>query len=126
MTDVQTSLSPEALGFNPEALAERYREERAKRLREDAEAQFVQVTNDSPFANKYLIEDPYCEPSERTPLTDEREVVVIGGGWVGMLTAARLKQAGVADVRIVESGADFGGTWYWNRYPGRPVRHRIL
>ena len=34
------------------------------------------------------------------------------------MTGARLKEAGVDDVRIVEKGGDFGGTWYWNRYPG--------
>jgi cation diffusion facilitator CzcD-associated flavoprotein CzcO len=24
----------------------------------------------------------------------------------------------VADIRVIEKGGDFGGTWYWNRYPG--------
>ena len=110
--------STEGLGFDPDALAQRYSAEREKRIRPDAESQFVQLSNDSPFANKYLEEDPYCTASERAPLKDEREVIVIGGGWVGMLTAARLIQAGVPDVRIIESGGDFGGTWYWNRYPG--------
>ena len=52
------------------------------------------------------------------PLKDRCEVIVVGGGWVGMLTAARLNQAGITDIRIIESGSDFGGTWYWNRYPG--------
>jgi cyclohexanone monooxygenase len=111
-------LSKEALGFDPDILAQRYAAERNKRIRTDAEAQFVQLSHDSPFANKYLEEDPYCEPLERAPLKDEREVIVIGGGWVGMLTATRLVQAGIRDVRIIESGGDFGGTWYWNRYPG--------
>jgi len=110
--------SNDTLGFDPKVLAERYAEERNKRIRADAEAQFVQLSHDSAFANKYLQEDPYCELQERAPLNDVREVIVIGGGWVGMLTAARLVQAGVSDVRIVESGGDFGGTWYWNRYPG--------
>ena len=118
MAATDNPLSREKLGFDPDALAKRYALEREKRVRPDAEAQFVQLSHDSPFANKYLEEDPYCEPETRSPLKDEREVIVIGGGWVGMLTAARLIQAGVRDVRIVESGGDFGGTWYWNRYPG--------
>ena len=118
MAATDDRLSVENLGFDPDALATRYAQEREKRIRQDAEAQFVQLSHDSPFANKYLEEDPYCETEERAPLNDEREVIVIGGGWVGMLTAARLVQAGVRDVRIVESGGDFGGTWYWNRYPG--------
>lgn len=118
MSNTPTALSPEALGFNPDQLADRYRQERDKRVRADAESQFVKVTHDSAFANKYLENDPYCEPLERGPIKDEREVIIIGGGWVGMMTAARLTQAGVRDVRIVESAADFGGTWYWNRYPG--------
>ncbi|MFK7915402.1 MAG: flavin-containing monooxygenase [Pseudomonadales bacterium] len=118
MTKAEQVLSPEALGFDPEQLSERYRHERDKRVRDDAESQFVAVTADSPFANKYLEEDPYGESAQRAPLKDERDVIVIGGGWVGMMTAARLIESGIRDVRIVESGADFGGTWYWNRYPG--------
>ena len=112
-----SSLS-KTLGFDPKQLAERYRHERDRRVRADAESQFVAVENDSPFANEFLQDDPYCEPLEREAITDERDVIIIGGGWVGMMTAARLSQAGVTGVRIVESGADFGGTWYWNRYPG--------
>ena len=111
-------LSSEALGFDPEALTKRYEYERERRIREDAESQFVEVKTDSRFAERYLINDPYADPIERGPINDTNEVVIIGGGWVGMMTAARLRQAGVQDIRIIESGADFGGTWYWNRYPG--------
>ena len=48
MTKADQTLSTEALGFDPEQLAQRYSQERAKRLRDDAESQFVEVTNDSP------------------------------------------------------------------------------
>ena len=118
MSADRNTLTSVSLGFDPNELTKRYASEREKRIRTDAEAQFVQLSHDSPFANKYLEEDTYCQRVEREPIQDEREVIVIGGGWVGMLTAARLIQAGVTDIRIVESGGDFGGTWYWNRYPG--------
>ena len=118
MATIDEVISPEVLGFDPDALAQRYAAERDKRIRADAEAQFVQLSHDSPFTNKYLEDDPYCKALDRAPLKDQREVIVVGGGWVGMLTAARLVEAGISDVRIVESGGDFGGTWYWNRYPG--------
>ena len=55
---------------------------------------------------------------EREPLLDEVTVALIGGGFAGLVTGARLKQAGIDDVRIIEGGGDVGGAWYWNRYPG--------
>jgi cation diffusion facilitator CzcD-associated flavoprotein CzcO len=101
--------------FDPDLLREKYRAERDKRLRADGNDQYVEVSGR--FA--HYVEDPYVEPGfVREPLTDEVEVVVIGGGFGGLLAGARLKQAGVDDVRIIEKGGDFGGTWYWNRYPG--------
>ena len=64
--------------------------------------------------------------STREPLTDEVDVAVIGGGFGGLLAGARLREAGVEDIRMIEKGGDFGGTWYWNRYPGRRLRRRVL
>lgn len=98
-----------------EALREKYREERDKRLRTDANDQYVEITG------KYsdLDEDPYVDPGfSRAPLTDETDVIVIGGGFGGLIAAARLRDAGIDSLRIVERAGDFGGTWYWNRYPG--------
>ncbi len=63
--------------------------------------------------------DPYAtEIADREPIDDEVEVLFIGGGFSALLTSARLRERGVEDIRIVERGADVGGTWYWNRYPG--------
>jgi len=102
-------------GFDPKALREKYRAERDKRLRADGNEQYVKI--DGAFS-RYL-EDPYVEPGfTRAPLTDEVDVVIVGGGFGGLLTGARLREAGVEDIRIIEKGGDFGGTWYWNRYPG--------
>jgi cation diffusion facilitator CzcD-associated flavoprotein CzcO len=67
---------------------------------------------------KYAI-DPNAEEWKPRPLlNDTVEVLFIGGGFSALLTSARLRQAGVESIRIVERGADVGGTWYWNRYPG--------
>ncbi len=104
-----------ALGFDPDSLREKYRQERDKRLRADGNEQYREVVGD--FA-RYL-DDPYVPAGfTRAPLNDEVEVIVIGGGFGGLLAAARLREAGVDDIRIIEKGGDFGGTWYWNRYPG--------
>jgi cyclohexanone monooxygenase len=101
--------------FDPEALRRKYREERDKRLREDGNDQYIEIREK--FA--HFLDDPYAEPGfEREPLRDEVEVVVIGGGFGGLLAGARLRQAGVDQLRIVDAASDFGGTWYWNRYPG--------
>ncbi|MFF2860369.1 flavin-containing monooxygenase [Streptomyces rubiginosohelvolus] len=97
------------------ALRERYRLERERRVRPDGAAQY----RDAEAEFGYYAADPYTEgPAERAPLRDLVDVAVIGGGFGGILTGARLRQQGVARVRIVEKGGDFGGTWYWNRYPG--------
>ncbi|MBP7704273.1 MAG: NAD(P)/FAD-dependent oxidoreductase [Caulobacter sp.] len=105
-----------ALGFDPDALRERYRRERDKRLRSDGEAQYRELSGE---LARYAEDDPYADPTfERPALDDEIEVAIIGGGFSGMLAAARLREAGVDGFRIIEAGGDFGGTWYWNRYPG--------
>jgi cation diffusion facilitator CzcD-associated flavoprotein CzcO len=95
-------------------LREKYRAERDKRLRADGSAQYIEPVGR--FA--HYLDDPYVEPTPREPLSDEVTVAFIGGGFAGLVTGARLKQAGVDDVRIIEKGGDVGGTWYWNRYPG--------
>src|SRR6185436_13927361 len=107
--------SPEELGFDPMALRARYAAEREKRLRPDGNNQYVEVSG------KYarFEEDPYVEPGFTRPaLHEELDAVIIGGGFGGLLAAARLQEVGITDVRIIEKAGDFGGTWYWNRYPG--------
>ena len=101
-------------GFDPGELRERYRIERDKRIRPDGNDQYVELAGR--FA--HYLDDPYVENLERPPLHDEVLVAIIGGGFGGLLAGARLRQAGVDDLRIIEKGGDFGGTWYWNRYPG--------
>jgi cation diffusion facilitator CzcD-associated flavoprotein CzcO len=97
-----------------EALKRKYAEEREKRIRPDGIQQYSRLTGR--FA--HYAEDPYRPITEREPKTDHVTFAFIGGGFAGLVTGARLREAGVDDVRIVEKGGDFGGTWYWNRYPG--------
>jgi cyclohexanone monooxygenase len=105
----------EELGFDPEALRERYRTERDRRLRRDANAQYVATTG----AFAHYLDDPYADPDfSRAPIEENVDVLIMGGGFGGLLMAARLQAAGIDDFRIVEKAGDFGGTWYWNRYPG--------
>ena len=110
-TTATTTTAPE---IDRDALRTRYREERDKRIRPEGNEQYLQPTGR--FA--HLLDDPYTERVEREPLFDEVTVAVIGGGFSGLTTGARLKQAGITDVRIIEGGGDVGGAWYWNRYPG--------
>lgn len=97
-----------------DALRERYRIERDKRIRPEGNEQYLQPTGR--FAD--LLDDPYVEITPRDPVREDVDVVVIGGGFAGLVTGARLKEAGVDDVWIIDKAGDVGGVWYWNRYPG--------
>ena len=101
--------------FDPDVMRKKYRRERDKRLREQGNDQYIDISG----VYKHFLDDPYSDATvEREPLTDQVEVLIVGGGFGGLLTGARLRQAGVEDIRIIDPAADFGGTWYWNRYPG--------
>ena len=103
------------LGFDPDALHAKYLAERDRRVRPDGVGQYQEVVAEF---SRY-VDDPYVEPGfTRAPVFDEVEFAVIGGGFGGLLMGARLREAGYDSIRVVESAGDFGGTWYWNRYPG--------
>ena len=97
-----------------EALRAKYRQERDKRLRPDGNDQYLEPTG----RYAHFIDDPYVDRTEREPVHEEVTVACIGGGFAGLVTAARLTEAGIDDLRIIEGGGDVGGVWYWNRYPG--------
>ena len=110
----QTSSGSAGRVIDKQALLAKYVAERDKRLRADGNAQYVRLTG---RFSDYL-EDPYTPRVERAPKTDHVTFAFIGGGFAGLVTGARLVEAGVTDVRIIDKAGDFGGTWYWNRYPG--------
>jgi cyclohexanone monooxygenase len=110
-TEERTS---EPVPFDPDALRAKYREERDKRIRPDGNDQYVEMAGEF----EHHLVDPYVAPIEREPLFDDVDVVIVGGGFGGLLAGARLREAGVQHLRMIEKAGDFGGTWYWNRYPG--------
>ena len=99
-------------------IKEKFAQEREIRVnfRPEGTAQFT--SDFSGELEKYAV-DPYSDDwVEREPIEDTVECLFIGGGFSALLTSARLRERGVESIRIVERGADVGGTWYWNRYPG--------
>jgi len=101
-----------------DAIKRRFAEERDLRLgyRPEGTQQFTSEL-DGELA-RYARDSYAGELAARAPIVDEVEVLFIGGGFSALLTSARLRERGVESIRIVERGADVGGTWYWNRYPG--------
>lgn len=97
------------------ALRAKYLLERDKRLRGEGQKQYLEAGGEF---EEYYEADPYTPVEPRPPISQDIDVAVLGGGLSGLITAARLKQAGVAGFRVIELGGDFGGAWYWNRYPG--------
>jgi cation diffusion facilitator CzcD-associated flavoprotein CzcO len=101
--------------IDPQTLKHKYAQERDKRLASSAgrrAALAKDITNT-------LTRDLWRKSAtDRPPLTEEIDVLVVGGGMSGIMTASRLMRTGVTDIRLLERGGDFGGTWYWNQYPG--------
>lgn len=114
MNDTSDNAADQSLDL--EAVRQKYREERDKRLRADGEAQYVRAAGK--FA-RYLDADPNLESKvERDAVSRDVEVMIIGGGFSGLMAGAHLRKRGITDFCIVEVAGDFGGVWYWNRYPG--------
>ncbi|MFB9262190.1 flavin-containing monooxygenase [Bradyrhizobium erythrophlei] len=103
------------LPFDCDELKSKYDGERDKRILEQGNAQYV------PTMGKFshFDRDPWTAPGfTRPPIIEHTEVIVAGAGFGGLLAGARLREADFRDIRIVDEAGDFGGTWYWNRYPG--------
>jgi cyclohexanone monooxygenase len=120
-SDVSLATKPKDLPFDPDALRNKYIEERDRRLKygqaKGGIAQYRLVEHGGPFA--HYLRDPWVKPGfTRDPIDEQVDVVIIGGGYGAQLVAVRLIEAGISNIKIIEKAGDFGGTWYWNRYPG--------
>lgn len=105
----------ENVSYDPVALRKKYLEERDKRLKKEKDGQYIEAAGDY----EDFVADPYVEPGfRREPITEDVDLLIVGGGLGGLQTAAEAVKRGVTSFKIVEQAGDFGGTWYWNRYPG--------
>lgn len=114
MPETLTPPGPQPEGFDPDWVRAKHAYERAKRLRRDGVEQYIAVTADF----SHYEDDPYTERVERDPVNDEVEILMIGAGLGSLIAAARMREAGLDGIRLVDRAGGVGGTWYWNRYPG--------
>lgn len=98
-----------------EAITAKYQVERAKRLREDGVGQFKQAKG----SFSQFKQDVGATPITRDSVTAETKVLIVGAGLGGIVAAVKLKQQGIDDLLVLDKAAGFGGTWYWNQYPGK-------
>ncbi len=103
------------MAFDPEVVHAKYLAERDRRL-VPGRAVIRDLTSDASVAGYRA--DPFTPYTAREPVTDDPDVVIVGGGIAGILAGAHLRKAGVDRIRIVDAAGGMGGTWYWNRYPG--------
>ena len=115
MSIYQTLPCPEVSPERKAELHAKYLRERDRRVKKDFNDQYVPTSGK--WKDIYEV-DPYTPVAPRDPITGETDVVILGAGYCGMMVAHQLKQAGVTNFYNVDHGGDFGGTWYWNRYPG--------
>lgn len=113
--DCHPTQSPTLTEDELSALRDRYRVERDKRVTRSGQEQYERPSED--FAEAYE-HDPYAPILPRIPLAEDIDVAILGGGWTGVLAGYHLKQEGVSTFRHIDHAGDFGGVWYWNRYPG--------
>ena len=100
--------------FDPTEVYARYSQERKARIRPEGVAQFQGLDD----VLEYTDTDMYMPWTDRSAVHEEVEAIVLGGGFGGILAGAQLSDRGIREIRIIEQAGDFGGTWYWNRYPG--------
>ena len=112
----QPTAVPAADELDIPALRAKYYAERDKRLNPNNGAQYI---HDGPGQLHDLYNtDPHMPVTPREPLTEELDVAILGAGFGGVMAGYYLAQQGVTNFRNIDHAGDFGGVWYWNRYPG--------
>ncbi|PYI36982.1 monooxygenase [Aspergillus indologenus CBS 114.80] len=117
-------LLPDISPSDMQKIQQRYAEERDKRRRPEGLSQYISLASTENPQLKSLLHDPWDDgtaPSVTLKEGARFKVVIMGAGFGGLLFAVRLLQTGCfrpEEIVLVDAAAGFGGTWYWNRYPG--------
>src|SRR3974390_1127352 len=109
----QQSETPPPGEIDAASLRQKYQLERARRIRKDGGEQYRRATDDDTYTA-----DPPSPVTPRRPVSEDLDIAILGGGWSGILAGYQLRKAGVGGFRVIDHAGDFGGVWYWNRYPG--------
>jgi cation diffusion facilitator CzcD-associated flavoprotein CzcO len=96
------------------ALRMRYLQERDKRLRPEGQEQYLKTEGELAAYEA----DPHMPVHPRDPIQQDIDVAILGAGFSGIMAGVHLRNAGVTNFRHIDHAGDFGGVWYWNRYPG--------
>ncbi|OAA32099.1 cyclohexanone monooxygenase [Moelleriella libera RCEF 2490] len=108
------------------SLNEKYLQESQKRFRQDGLSQYVELDAAASERLTGLAKDPWVDHEDlnaRSPNLKDGDHVkffILGAGYGGLAYGALLVEGGISphDIRLVDIAGGFGGTWYWNRYPG--------
>jgi len=103
------------MNFDQDAVKAKYLAERDRRL-VPGRSDIRDLQHDDNFSS--YRDDPFTPFVEREAIDEDVDVVIVGGGIAGLLVGARLRDAGIERIRVVDKAGGVGGTWYWNRYPG--------
>ncbi len=112
----QPTQVPPAESLDIPALRKKYAQEREKRLNPRQGGQYI---NDGPGQLHDLYNsDPHMPVQPRDALSEDLDVAILGAGFGGVMAGHYLAKQGITNFRNIDHAGDFGGVWYWNRYPG--------
>lgn len=103
------------VGGSPLNFMEKYNAERDKRIKAEGTRQYIDLERSDKF--REFLSDPWVEAGGKinVPVSDggHTKVLIVGGGFGGLIFAVRLIQAGFSpqDFLIIDSAGGFGGTW---------------
>ena len=103
------------MAFDPDAVKAKYLAERDRRLVPMRSA--IRDLGRDEFFSSFR-DDPFTSLADRDPVVEDVDVLIVGAGIAGVLAGARVREAGIGSIRLVDKAGGVGGTWYWNQYPG--------